>query len=157
PVPLHAPRFLEAEEANLKECLRSTFVSYVGPFVTRFEDQIRELTGVKHAIAMVNGTAALQMALVASGIRPGEEVITQALTVVAPANAIRHAGGEPVFVDVDLDTMGMSSEALAEFLSQHAETRPDGCFNRRTGRRIHAVMPMHTFGLAMRVEAVQSV
>lgn len=154
PVPLHAPRFLGKEKEYLVECIDSTFVSYVGPFVTRFEEQIRDLTGAKHAVAMVNGTSALQMALVSCGLEPGDEVITQALTFAATANGIRHAGGEPVFVDVDRDTLGMSSLALEKFLGTHGERRPAGTFNKTTGRRIFAVMPMHTFGLAMDVVEV---
>lgn len=154
PVPLHAPRFLGNEKAYLSDCIDSTYVSYVGAFVTRFEDLVRGLTGVKHAIAMVNGTAAIQMALVAAGLRSGDEVVTQALTFVATANGIRHAGGEPVFIDVDRDTLGLSPQALESFLMAQVERRPDGCFNRTTGRRVFGVMPMHTFGFAARIEPI---
>ena len=154
PVPLQAPRFLGKEKEYLAVCIDSTFVSYVGAFVTRFEEQIRDLTGAKHAVAMVNGTSALQMSLVAGGILPGDEVITQALTFAATANGIRHAGGEPVFVDVDRRTLGMSPLALEDFLGSHADRRPGGTFDKTTGRRIFAVMPMHTFGLAMDIVEV---
>lgn len=157
PVPLHAPRFLGNEKQYLGECIDSTYVSYVGPFVSRFEDLIKELTGSQYAIAMVNGTAALQMALISCGLKPGDEVITQALTFAATANGIRHAGAEPVFVDVDLDTLGMSPEALRMFLESNSERRSDGCYDKRTGRRIFGVLPMHTFGFCARIEAIGSI
>ncbi len=157
PVPLHAPRFLGAEKQYLAECIDSTFVSYVGAFVTKFEKQISDLTGAKHAVAMVNGTAALQMALIASGMQSGDEVITQALTFVATANGIRHAGGEPVFIDVDRDTLGMSPKALEDFLAKFAAVRDGAVYNKLSGRRIFAVMPMHTFGFACRIVELASI
>lgn len=151
PVPLHAPKFLGNEKKYLADCIDSTFVSYVGAFVTQFEKHVQEVTGSRHAIALVNGTAAIQMGLVAAGISAGDEVITQALTFAATANGIRHAGGEPVFVDVDKDSLGMSPSALSDFLECHAEVREGRCHNKVTGRRIFAVMPMHTFGLPVRI------
>jgi len=157
PIPLHAPRFQEKEKKYLADCIDSTYVSYVGPYVTKFEDSIRAYTGARHAIAMVNGTAAIQIALIAAGLQPGEEVITQALTFVATANGIKHADGEPVFIDVDKDTLGMSPVALSEFLSRNIEKRNDGCYNTKTGRKIFAVMPMHTFGLACRIKQIKAI
>ena len=157
PVPLHAPRFQEKEKEYLVDCIDSTYVSYVGPYVIKFEDLTKAYTGVRHAIAMVNGTAAIQIALIAAGMKPGDEVITQALTFVATANGIKHAGGEPVFVDVDKDTLGMSPNALSDFLSQNIEKREDGCYNKKTGRKVFAVMPMHTFGLACRIEQIKAI
>ncbi len=157
PVPLHAPRFQEKEKDYLADCINSTYVSYVGPYVTKFEDSIKAYTGSRHAIAMVNGTAAIQIALIAAGMKPGDEVITQALTFVATANGIKHAGGEPVFVDVDRDTLGMSPDALEEFLSRNIEKREDGCYNKKTGGKVFAVMPMHTFGLACRIQQIKSI
>lgn len=151
PVPLHAPRFLGKEKDYLCECIDTTYVSYVGAFVTRFEDQVKQLTGIKHAIAMVNGTAAIQMSLVSAGISPGDEVITQALTFVATANGIVHSGGVPVFVDVDRDTMGMSPSALGSLLDSEYVRKAEGTFSRTTGKKLFAVMPMHTFGFACRV------
>ena len=106
PVPLHAPIFLGKEKEYVYDCLESTFVSYVGKYVTKFEEMTAEFTGAKYAIATVNGTAALQVALQIAGVNVDSEVITQPLTFVATANAITHCGGKPVFVDVDLDTYG---------------------------------------------------
>lgn len=157
PVPLHAPRFLGNEKRYLSECVNSTFVSYVGKFVTDFEQHIKNLTGAKYAVAMVNGTAALQMAVMAIGVLPGEEVVTQALTFAATAAGIRHAGAEPSFVDVDRETMGMSPDSLKEYLSKHCEPRSDGIYNKRSGRRVRAVMPMHTFGHPVRLDEISDI
>jgi perosamine synthetase len=157
PVPLHAPRFLGNEKKYLAECIDSTFVSYVGKFVTDFEESIKRLTGAGFAVAMVNGTAALHMALVASGVRPGDAVLTQALTFAATAAGIKHAGAEPCFVDVDRETLGMSPEALKEYLSLRAASRPDGAYDKVTGRRIAAIVPMHTFGHPARIDEILAV
>ena len=110
PIPLHAPVFLGKEKEYLLDCIETTYVSYVGKYVTQFEQMTAEFTGAKFAVAIVNGTAALQIALKIAGVKYGDEVITQALTFVATANAIAHCGAKPVFVDVDSDTMGMSPE-----------------------------------------------
>jgi dTDP-4-amino-4,6-dideoxygalactose transaminase len=111
PVPLYAPRFLGNEKKYLGECIDSTLVSYVGGFVTDFEEHIKRLTGVRNAVAIVSGTAALHMVLLAAGIGAGDEVVTQSLTFAATAAGIRHSGAMPVFVDVDRETMGMSPES----------------------------------------------
>ncbi len=157
PVPLHAPRFLGNEKKYLAECIDSTYVSYVGPFVNEFEEHIKRFTGTGHAVAMVNGTAALQMALMACGVKPGDEVITQALTFVATANAIAHAGGVPVFVDVDRGTLGLSPAKLEGFLKDGAEMRKGVCFNKSTGRKIAACVPMHTFGHPAMIDEIVAV
>jgi len=157
PVPLHAPRFLGREKQYLAECIDTTYVSYVGRFVTDFEEHIKRVTGVKNAVAMVNGTAALQMMLVAAGVAPGQEVITQALTFAATAAGIKHAGAEPAFVDVDLDTMGMSPDSLKKYLSTFGEKRHDGVYNKSNGRKIGAVMPMHTFGHPVRIAEILAI
>jgi len=157
PVPLHAPRFLGNEKRYLSECVDSTFVSYVGKFVTDFEQHIKNLTGVKYAVAMVNGTAALQMALLSIGVLAGEEVITQALTFAATAAGIKHAGAEPSFVDVDRETMGMSPDSLKKYLLQYGESRHGGIYNKQSGRRIRAVMPMHTFGHPARMDEISRI
>lgn len=154
PVLLHVPRFSGNEKKYLAECIDSTFVSYVGRFVADFEEHIKRFTGAGNAVAMVNGTAALQIALLVCGVKPGDEVITQPLTFVATANAIRHAGGEPVFVDVDRDTLGMSPQKLENFLREETAMKQDGCHNRSTGRRIAACVPMHTFGHPARIEEI---
>lgn len=157
PVPLHAPRFVGNEKKYLAECVDTTFVSYVGKFVTDFEEHIRRLTGSKYAAAMVNGTAALHMTLIAAGVKPGDEVITQALTFAATAAGICHAQAEPVFIDVDTDTFGMSPEALASFLSTYARADGDRVINKKTGRRIAAVVPMHTFGHPVKIDAIAAI
>jgi len=157
PVPLHAPRFLGNEKKYLNECIDSTYVSYVGRFVAEFEEHIKRATGAGEAIAMVNGTSALQITLIAAGIKPGEEVITQALTFAATAAGIKHAGAEPAFVDVDLDTLGMSPASLRSYLEENGERRSEGLYDRKNGRRIAAVMPMHTFGHPARVDDISAI
>ncbi|QPK63123.1 LegC family aminotransferase [Methylomonas sp. LL1] len=145
-IPLHEPRFVGNEKQYLSNVINSTFVSSVGPYVAEFEHKIADYCGAKHAIATVNGTAALHVALLLAGVKAGEEVITQALTFVATCNAIHYCGAEPVFVDVDGSTLGLSPQALANFLDEFGERRDDGLWNRLSGKRIAAVLPMHTFG-----------
>ena len=147
PIPLHAPRFDGNEKQYLLETIDSTFVSSVGEFVNRFEELVAEYTGAQFAIATVNGTSALHIALKLVGVEPETEVITQSLTFVATCNAIRYCQATPVFVDVDRNTLGLSHESLQEFLETNAEIRDDGnCWNITTNRRISACLPMHTFG-----------
>lgn len=145
-VPLHTATFGGNEKKYLNECLDTTFVSSVGEFVNRFEREVAEFTGAKRAVVCVSGTNALHMALMLVGVERGDEVITQPLTFIATANAISYCGAHPVFVDVDLDTMGLSPVKMSEFLAQNAEIRDGECFNKTTGRRIKACVPMHTFG-----------
>lgn len=154
PVPLHAPVFLGNEKKYLAECIDSTFVSYVGKYVTQFEEMTAQYTGAKYAIAMVNGTTALQIALQVAGVKPGDEVITQPLTFVATANAISHCGATPVFVDVDIDTMGLSPQNLKDFLLKNYVIKSDGTYNRLTGKRLAAIVPMHTFGFPCRIDNI---
>jgi aminotransferase in exopolysaccharide biosynthesis len=153
-IPLHRPVFGGEEKAMLAECIDTSFVSSVGKRVDEFEARVAAFTGARHAVAVVNGTCALQVALRVAGVEPGDEVVTQALTFVATANSIAHAGARPVFVDVDRETLGMSPDALQAFLESEAERRDDGCFNRGTGKRIAACMPMHTFGHPCRIEEI---
>ncbi len=157
PVPLHAPRFQGNEKKYLGDCIDTTYVSYVGKFVTDFEEHIKRLTGAGNAIAMVNGTAAIHMALLSAGVDPGDEVITQALTFAATAAGIRHAGAEPIFVDVDKETMGMSPESLSAYLHENAELQGNFLRNKKSGRRIAAVMPMHTFGHPAKIDEIASI
>lgn len=145
-IPLHEPRFAGNEKQYLLDVIDSTFVSSVGPYVAEFEQKIAAYCGAKHAVATVNGTAALHVALLLAGVKPGEEVITQAVTFVATCNAIRYCGAEPVFIDVDKATLGLSPQALAAFLEEFAEQRDNGVWNKRSGKRIAACLPMHTFG-----------
>jgi perosamine synthetase len=153
-IPLHRPIFEGAEKQYLIDCIDSNFVSSVGAKVTEFEQQVAQFTGARFAIATVNGTAALHAALLLVGVQQGDEVISQALTFIATCNALSYAGAHPVFVDVDCDTMGMSPRALGSFLAQHAEKREGRTWNKTTGRRIAACVPMHTFGLPCRIEEI---
>ena len=126
-------------------------MSYVGQYVDRFEKEIADYTGAKKAIATVNGTTALQIALQLAGVEPGDEVITQPLTFVATANAIAHSGADPVFIDVDKDTLGMSPRALEDFLENNGRIQSKKLYNKKTGRRIAAVVPVHTLGHPCRI------
>ena len=156
PVPLHAPVFLGNKKEYLVDCINSTYVSYVGNYVTKFEEMTAEFTGNKFAIAVINGTAALQVALQIAGVEYENEVITQPLTYVATANAISHCGANPVFVDVDLDTMGMSPEKLSDWLSNNTKynSSTNQLVNKLTMRPISAIVPMHTFGFPCRIEEI---
>ena len=120
-IPLHRPVFKGNERQYLIDCIDSNFVSSVGEKVIEFEEQIAQFTGSKYAVATVNGTAALHVAIQLARVVPGDEVISQALTFIATCNAISYSGAIPVFVDVDIDTMGMSPEALQNFLENNAE------------------------------------
>ena len=156
-IPLHEPRFSGNEKKYVCDTIDSTFVSSVGAYVNRFEQMICETTGAGHAVATVNGTLALHTALKLAGVTPGDEVITQALTFIATSNAIHYCGAEPVFLDVDRDTMGLSPEALKRFLDHHADVDNGQCINRRTGRRIRACVPMHTFGHPLKIDEIAEV
>lgn len=165
-IPLHEPVFIGNEKKYLNDCIDSTFVSSVGRYVDLFEKKIAEYTGAKYAIATVNGTSALHIALMLAGVKPGDEVITQPLTFVATANAIKYCGADPVFIDVDMDTMGLSSEKLEHFLKHNTKVkRINSClpagkastlqlFNSSTSRPISACIPMHTFGHPCRINDI---
>lgn len=149
-VPLHVPDIGSHERRLVNECLDSTFVSSVGAFVGRLEEEVAEYTGAAHAVAVSNGTVALQVALELAGVRPGDEVVVPALSFVATANAVAHAGGHPVFVDSEPDTLGMSPTTVADLLA--SSRRSDGhVVNPATGRRIAAIVPMHTLGHPTRI------
>lgn len=145
-VPLHVPTFRGNEKKYLNECIDTTFVSSVGKFVDRFEEMMVEYTGTQKAVVCVNGTNALHMAMLLVGVEREDEVITQALTFIATCNAISYIGAHPLFIDVDKDTMGLSPDAMEAWLKENAEIKGESCYNRRTGRRIKACVPMHTFG-----------
>ncbi|MDT0554145.1 LegC family aminotransferase [Urechidicola vernalis] len=151
-IPLHEPRFLGNEKKYLNECIDSTFVSSVGKFVDRFESEVAAYTGAKFAIATVNGTAALHISLLMAGVESGDEVITQPLTFVATCNALSYIGAKPVFVDVDKNTLGLSPEKLEHFLVNNTEVKNGHCINKITKRKIKAVVPMHTFGLPIKMD-----
>jgi Predicted pyridoxal phosphate-dependent enzyme apparently involved in regulation of cell wall biogenesis len=146
PVALHEPRFAGKEWAYLKECLDSTFVSSVGKFVDRFEADLAAFTGTKHAVAVVNGTAALHIALKLAGVEAGDEVLIPALTFVATANAVAYCGANCHFVDSEEGTLGVDPRKLREHLVATTEQRNGQCINRASGRVIRALVPMHTFG-----------
>jgi len=156
-VPLHRPIFEGNERQYLVDCIDSNFVSSVGSKVTEFEEKVATFTGARYAVATVNGTSALQVAMKIGGVKLGDEVISQALTFVATCNAISYLGAHPVFVDVDRDTMGLSPSALDLFLCTHAEKRNGEVFNKFSGRRIVACVPMHTFGLPCRIDDIVSI
>jgi len=153
-IPLHAPTFKKRDREYVLDAIDSTFVSSVGEYVNRFERDLAAYTGAARAIASVNGTTALQAALKLVGVQWKDEVVTQALTFVATANAIAHLGASPVFVDVDKDTMGLSPEALDTFLKENAILKDNGAYNKVTGQRIAAIVPMHTFGHPCRIEKI---
>jgi perosamine synthetase len=157
PVPLHAPRFIGNERKYVIEAIDSTFVSSVGRYVDRFEEMICEITGAKNAIATVNGTCALHVALELAGVQPGDEVITQPLSFVATANAISYCGAKTIFIDVDRKTLGLSPTALEGFLKTNARIENGVCYNNVTGRRITACVPMHTFGHPCRIDAIAGI
>ena len=160
-IPLHEPRFRGNEKKYLNECIDSTFVSSVGKFVNQFEEKVAEFTGAKYAVATVNGTAALHIALVLSDVNEGDEVITQPLTFIATANAINYTGAKPVFVDVDRDTMGLSPEKLEDFLRKNTYQVEDSTgvftYNKISNRRIKACVPMHTFGHPVRIDELKQI
>ena len=145
-VALHEPCFNGNEWAYVKDCIDSSWVSYVGQYVDRFETMIADFTGVKKAVAVVNGTAALQIALQLAGVEPGDEVLVPALTFIATANAVVHCRAIPHFADSEEKTLGLDPFKLEDYLKDACRVGPDGSFNRRTGRRIKAIIPMHAFG-----------
>lgn len=179
-IPLHAPVFNGNEKKYLEECIDSTFVSSVGKFVDRFEEDMARFTGAKKAVVCVNGTNALHLALMLAGVERDDEVITQPLTFIATANAISYCGAKPVFIDVDRDTLGLSPTAFKTWLEENAEIReipnkdnhhnkasnlsPFGgieggfwAYNKTTGRRISALVPMHTFGHPCRIDEIAGI
>lgn len=151
-VPLHAPLFIGNEKKYLNECIDTTFVSSVGKFVDRFEEEVAAYTGAKRAIVCVSGTNALHMAMMLVGVEREDEVLTQALTFIATCNAISYIGAHPVFIDVDMETLGLSPNAVKAWLEKNAELKNGICYNKRTGRRVKACVPMHTFGHPVKID-----
>lgn len=145
-VPLHEPYFRGNESCYLQDCIKSTFVSSVGAYVDRFEKELADFTGAKHAVAVVNGTAALHIALRLADVCAGDEVLVPALTFVATSNAIAYCGAVPHFVESDETTLGIDTRALRAYLETNAELQSGVCVNRNTGRIIRALVPMHVFG-----------
>lgn len=151
-VPLHAPLFIGNEKKYLNECIDTTFVSSVGKFVDRFEEEIAAYTGAQKAVVCVSGTNALHMAMMLVGVEREDEVLTQALTFIATCNAISYIGAHPVFIDVDMETLGLSPNAVKAWLEKNAELKNGICYNKRTGRRVKACVPMHTFGHPVKID-----
>ena len=151
-IPLHEPNFSGREKEYVLDTIDSTFVSSVGAYVDKFEIMMAELSKTQKSVAVVNGTSALQVALRLSGVESGDEVLTQALTFIATINAIIYNGASPVFLDVDIDTMGLSPNAVQAFLEEFGEVRDGVCYNKKTNRKIAACMPMHTFGFPVHLD-----
>lgn len=156
-IPLSVPLFLGNEKKYLNECIDTTFVSSVGKFVDRFENDMAAYTGAKKAVVCVSGTNALHMALMLVGVERNDEVLTQALTFIATCNAISYIGAHPVFIDVDKSTMGLSPDAMKAWLVKNAEIRNGHCYNKNSGRRVKACVPMHTFGHPVRIEEIANI
>lgn len=155
--PLSVPKFIGNEKKYLDECIDTTFVSSVGKFVDRFENDMAAYTGAKKAVVCVSGTNALHMAMMLAGVERDDEVLTQALTFIATCNAISYIGAHPVFLDVDRSTMGLSPDAVKEWLAKNAEIRNGQCYNKNTNRRVMACVPMHTFGHPVRIEELANI
>ena len=156
-IALHEPRFNGNEKKYLNEAIDSTFVSSIGEFVNKFEDMMCEITGAKYAVAVVNGTSALHLGLLVSGVKCEDEVLTQSLTFIATANAISYIGADSVFIDVDRDTMGMSPSALENYLNEFAEKKNGETFSKVSGKRIKACVPMHTYGFPCRTKELAQI
>ena len=157
PASLHEPSFSGNEWLYLKECLDSTFVSSVGKFVDRFELDLANFTGAKHAVAVVNGTAALHIALKLAGVKAGDEVLIPALTFIATANAVTYCNATPHFIDSEVHTLGVDAAKLRRYLVSYTEQRAGQCVNRATGQVIRALVPMHTFGHPVDVEGLLAI
>ena len=156
-VPLHAPLFIGNEKKYLEECIDTTFVSSVGKFVDRFEADMAAYTGARKAVVCVSGTNALHMAMMLAGVERDDEVLTQALTFIATCNAISYIGAHPVFIDVDMETLGLSPKAVKDWLVKNAEVKNGVCYNKHTGRRVKACVPMHTFGHPVKIDELVAV
>lgn len=154
---LHEPVFAGNEKKYLADCVDSGFVSSVGAFVTAFEESVRDFVGAQHAVAIVNGTAALHLALLAVGVRPGDEVIVPAMSFVATANAVSHAGATAHFVDVDEATWGIDPVALRAHLAEVGQMKDGRLHNKETGRPITALVPMHALGHPVAIAPLLSV
>ncbi len=156
-IPLHEPKFIGNEKKYLNECIDSTFVSSVGEYVDRFEEEFARYVGSKYAVATVNGTSALHISLLLADVQRDDEVITQPLTFIATCNAISYCGAKPIFVDVDRETMGLSPKSLREFLEEHCEVLDEKCINKTTKRTIKACVPMHTFGHPCKIDKIKEI
>lgn len=155
--PLHEPEFSGREWEYVKGCIDTGLVSSVGAYVDKFERMLEEYSGAKHAVAVANGTAGLHIALKLAGVMPGDEVLIPTLTFVASANAVTYCGATPHFVDSEEATLGIDPEKLQDYLKKVAEQRSGACFNKKTGKVIRAILPMHTFGHPVRLDELLKV
>ena len=156
-IPLHEPKFIGNEKKYLNECIDSAFVSSVGKFVDEFEEKIANYTGAKYAVATSNGTSALHIALLLANVTENDEVITQPLTFVATCNAISYCDANPIFIDVDKDTMGLSPSSLQVYLEKNTFIKSQQCINNRTGKVIKACVAMHTFGHPCKIDKIKDI
>jgi len=156
-IPLHEPRFIGNEKKYVLDAIDSTFVSSIGAYVNQFEDMMASCTGAKYAVATVNGTAALHIALLVAGVKSGEEVITQALTFISTANTIKYVNANPIFIDIDKKTLGLSAEKLEAFLEKFGEIKGKFTINKLTGKRIAACLPMHSFGFPCEIDRIEAI
>jgi perosamine synthetase len=156
-IPLHAPVFTGNERKYVLETIDSTFVSSVGKFVDKFEEIIREYTGAKYAIATVNGTAALHMSLILAGVKKDDLILTQSLSFIATCNAISYLYAEPVFIDIDRTTLGLSPIALEDFLKNYTYQKNGECYHKESNKRISACVPMHTFGHPVEIDVIANI
>lgn len=156
-IAIHEPVFAGNEKKYLNDCIDSTFVSSVGEYVDRFEKEFAAKVGSKYAVATVNGTSALHISLLLAGVKIGDEIITQSLTFIATCNAVSYIGAKPIFVDVDLDTMGLSPKSLQEFLEKNCKTDNKQCINKTTNKVIKACVPMHTFGHPCKIDKIKDI
>lgn len=156
-LPLHEPVFGGNEKAYIGDCIDSTFVSSVGEYVNKFEDHIRNISGASYAVAVVNGTCGLHLSLAAAGVDAGSEVITQPLTFVATSNAISHTGAQPIFLDVDEETLGLCPHELRNFLKNNTKTVDGELINNKTSRPIKACMPVHILGHPCKIDEISAI
>lgn len=154
---LHEPCFIGNERAYVLDAIESTFVSSIGAYVDRFEEMMKDITGAKYAVAVVNGTAALHIGLKLAGVKPGDLVITQPLTFIATCNAISYLNAKPLFIDVETQRMGLSAEALMTYLANHAQLIGNDAIDKNSGKRIAACVPMHTFGFPAEIDKIVEV
>ena len=156
-IPLHEPKFTGNEKKYLNQCIDTTFVSSVGKFVDQFEKKIAKYTGAKYAIATTNGTSALHVSLKLAGVEENNEVITQPLNFVASCNAINYCNADPIFIDVDIDTMGLSPSSLKSFLDKNTTVKNKRCINNKTNKIIKACLPMHSYGHPCKIDKIKEI
>lgn len=157
PVELHEPLFDGMEHQYIKECLDSSYVSSIGKYVNKFENLISQYTKSPYSVAVVNGTVAIQVGLYLLGVKPNDEVLVPSLSFVATANAVVHCGAIPHFLDVDKETLGINTNCLEDYLNEIAFIKNKYLFNKKTGRRISVIIPMHTYGHAVRIDEILAI